>query len=226
MAVIGYLGKSADEGIQFTVSREVFRTPCNMSWGGSARYSTHERHATHALTEFTGLDPDSFSFDLLLTAELGVDPMEELVKLWTYERAGEALGLVIGAHAYGKYRWTIQKHETKLEYTDKNGDLYAVEVSVELLEYLNVESALTSSTSGQTSGGTSGGASGSGGSAAGGSASGGTTYTVKKGDNLWTLAKKFYGNGAQYTKIYEANRGVIGNNPNLIYPGQTFTIPE
>lgn len=232
MAVIGYLGKSANDGIQFIVSREVFRTPSNMSWGGSARYSTHERHATHALTEFTGLDPDSFSFDLLLTAELGVDPMAELVKLWTYERAGEALGLVIGTHAYGKYRWTIQKHETKMEYTDKNGDLYAVEVSVDLLEYFNVESALTSSTSGQTNTGTTGGASGgtsgsggTGGSAAGGSASGGTTYTVKKGDNLWTLAKKFYGSGAQYTKIYEANRSVIGNNPNLIYPGQTFTIP-
>ena len=228
MAVIGYLGKSADDGIQFIVSREVFRTPSNMSWGGSARYSTHERHATHALTEFTGLDPDSFSFNLLLTAELGVDPMAELVKLWTYERAGEALGLVIGAHAYGKYRWTIQKHETKLEYTDKNGDLYAVEVSVDLLEYFNVESALTSSTSGQTNAGATGGASGSGGtggSAAGGSASSGTTYTVKKGDNLWTLAKKFYGSGAQYTKIYEANRSVIGNNPKLIYPGQTFTIP-
>ncbi|MCI8808840.1 MAG: LysM peptidoglycan-binding domain-containing protein [Oscillibacter sp.] len=54
---------------------------------------------------------------------------------------------------------------------------------------------------------------------------GGTTYTVKKGDNLWTLAKKFYGSGADYTKIYEANRGVIGGNPSLIYPGQTFTIP-
>ena len=119
-----------------------------------------------------------------------------------------------------------------MEYTDKNGDLYAVEVSVDLLEYFNVESALTSSTSGQTNTGTTGGASGgtsgsggTGGSAAGGSASGGTTYTVKKGDNLWTLAKKFYGSGAQYTKIYEANRSVIGNNPNLIYPGQTFTIP-
>lgn len=51
------------------------------------------------------------------------------------------------------------------------------------------------------------------------------TYTVVRGDCLWNIAKKFYGNGAQYTKIYDANRGVIGGNPNLIYPGQVLTIP-
>lgn len=52
------------------------------------------------------------------------------------------------------------------------------------------------------------------------------TYTVVKGDCLWNIAKKFYGNGAQYTKIYNANKGVIGGNPNLIYPGQVLTIPD
>lgn len=51
------------------------------------------------------------------------------------------------------------------------------------------------------------------------------TYTVVSGDCLWNIAKKLYGNGAQYTKIYDANRGVIGGNPNLIYPGQVLTIP-
>ena len=49
-------------------------------------------------------------------------------------------------------------------------------------------------------------------------------YTVKKGDCLWNIAKKYYGNGAQYTKIYNANKGKI-KNPNLIYPGQVLTIP-
>ncbi len=51
------------------------------------------------------------------------------------------------------------------------------------------------------------------------------TYTVKKGDCLWNIAKKLYGNGADYSKIYSANKGVIGGNPNLIYPGQVLTIP-
>lgn len=51
------------------------------------------------------------------------------------------------------------------------------------------------------------------------------TYTVAKGDCLWNIAKKFYGNGSKYTAIYDANKSVIGGNPNLIYPGQVLTIP-
>lgn len=51
------------------------------------------------------------------------------------------------------------------------------------------------------------------------------TYTVVKGDCLWNIAKKFYGNGSKYSVIYNANRSVVGGNPNLIYPGQVLTIP-
>lgn len=49
------------------------------------------------------------------------------------------------------------------------------------------------------------------------------THTVQSGDTLWGIAKIYYGNGAQYTKIVAANPGI--KNPNLIYPGQVFTIP-
>lgn len=50
------------------------------------------------------------------------------------------------------------------------------------------------------------------------------TYTVKSGDCLWNIAKKYYGNGSLYTKIFNANRDKI-KNANLIYPGQVFVIP-
>lgn len=50
------------------------------------------------------------------------------------------------------------------------------------------------------------------------------TYTIVSGDTLWAIAKKYYGKGAQYTKIYEANKNII-KNPNLIYPGQKVVIP-
>ncbi|MFR0880845.1 MAG: LysM peptidoglycan-binding domain-containing protein [Oscillospiraceae bacterium] len=50
-------------------------------------------------------------------------------------------------------------------------------------------------------------------------------YTVVKGDTLWGIAKKYYGDGSKYKKIYDANKKVIGSDPNLIKPGQVLTIP-
>ena len=52
----------------------------------------------------------------------------------------------------------------------------------------------------------------------------GSTYTVKKGDCLWKIAKQYYDNGSDYSKIYELNKDKI-SNPNLIYPGQVLTMP-
>ncbi len=53
-----------------------------------------------------------------------------------------------------------------------------------------------------------------------------TAYTVKSGDCLYTIAKKFYGDGAKYTKIYDANENVFkGRSPNLLYAGEVLVIP-
>ncbi|ESR22920.1 LysM peptidoglycan-binding domain-containing protein [Lutibaculum baratangense] len=47
---------------------------------------------------------------------------------------------------------------------------------------------------------------------------------INRGDNLWTIARRLYGSGVRYTAIYDANRTQI-RDPDLIYPGQVFTIP-
>lgn len=48
---------------------------------------------------------------------------------------------------------------------------------------------------------------------------------VQPGNSLWRLARRVYGQGIQYTVIYQANTGQI-RNPDLIYPGQIFNVPE
>lgn len=52
-----------------------------------------------------------------------------------------------------------------------------------------------------------------------------TTHKVVKGDNLWAIAKKYYGDGSLMYGIYNANKDKI-KNPNLIYPNQVLTIPD
>ncbi len=56
------------------------------------------------------------------------------------------------------------------------------------------------------------------------------TYTVVRGDWLAKLAEydDVYGHGyyARWIEIYRANRDIIGDNPNRIYPGQVYNIPR
>jgi nucleoid-associated protein YgaU len=53
------------------------------------------------------------------------------------------------------------------------------------------------------------------------------SYTVKDGENLWMIAKRWeiYGDGRMWTRIFEANGDVL-SDPNMIRPGQTLTIPR
>jgi len=50
-------------------------------------------------------------------------------------------------------------------------------------------------------------------------------YTVVKGDSLWRIASKLYGDGHKYKLILEANREII-QDERLIYTGQVFLIPD
>jgi LysM repeat protein len=54
----------------------------------------------------------------------------------------------------------------------------------------------------------------------------GDIYTVKDGDNLGKIAKKYYPSDNQgVNRIYDANKDVIGKDPDLIYAGQKLLIP-
>ena len=136
MAVVGYMGENSSDGIVFTVSDQVVRTLRNFKWSGSARYAVHNRHNYHALTEYTGMDPDKIAFDIILKVELGVKPLDDIVKIWTYEREGIALALTVGHKGYGKYRWNIVSHSAEFTHTDKDGDPTEATVSLTLQEYL------------------------------------------------------------------------------------------
>lgn len=51
-------------------------------------------------------------------------------------------------------------------------------------------------------------------------------HTVVSGDTLSGIAQKYYDDAGKYMKIYEANKAVIGDNPDLIQPGMELIIPK
>ena len=48
---------------------------------------------------------------------------------------------------------------------------------------------------------------------------------IKPGDMLWTISYRIYGNPWKYVEIYDENKDQI-TNPDLIFPGQIFTLPQ
>jgi nucleoid-associated protein YgaU len=49
-------------------------------------------------------------------------------------------------------------------------------------------------------------------------------YTIRRGDTLWAIAKRYLGSGLRYTTIFQDNREVI-NDPDLILPQQQVKVP-
>ncbi|WP_245930742.1 LysM peptidoglycan-binding domain-containing protein [Methylobacterium radiodurans] len=50
------------------------------------------------------------------------------------------------------------------------------------------------------------------------------TARIARGDSLWKISRRTYGEGERYTLIYDANQDQI-RDPDLIYPGQVFVLP-
>jgi nucleoid-associated protein YgaU len=53
-------------------------------------------------------------------------------------------------------------------------------------------------------------------------------YRIQNGDTLSSIALNFYGHGDEdhWRPIYEANRDTIGDDPNVLKPDETITIPR
>lgn len=49
-------------------------------------------------------------------------------------------------------------------------------------------------------------------------------YVVQEGDTLWSIAHQLLGDSTQWEQVYEQNKAELGDNPDLIFPGQHITI--
>lgn len=52
-----------------------------------------------------------------------------------------------------------------------------------------------------------------------------STYTIRAGDCLWNIAKNQMGDALKWQDIFNANKDILGSNPDLIQPGTTINLP-
>lgn len=56
------------------------------------------------------------------------------------------------------------------------------------------------------------------------------TYVVRRGDSLWSIARRHPGDSGsvdlRWRAIWQANRDVVGDDPDLIHPGQALRLPD
>jgi nucleoid-associated protein YgaU len=53
----------------------------------------------------------------------------------------------------------------------------------------------------------------------------GDSYEIQSGDTLATIAQQYYGDPSQWRRIYDANKDVIGDDPDKLKLGTKLTIP-
>lgn len=113
--IVGCLGD-----LIFQVSSDTVMTVSNFVESASTRYAIHQRHNNSACLEYTGMDPDQITFDIELSAYLGIKPQSAINVLWSYVRSGLPVSMVLGQTVYGKWRWVVKSFSIKMKHTDKS----------------------------------------------------------------------------------------------------------
>lgn len=187
----------------------------DLSRSSSAAFAEHERNGEKSYLEFNADGLDELTLTIEANARYGVKPLEVEQKLYMCKSTGSAENFVLGGKQVGGNPYVITAITETFRTIHTDGRPVAIGFQITLKEYANQPARIAKiPPKRQVGEGKSSNQS-----------SGSRTYTVVKGDCLWNIAKKFYGSGAQYTKIYNANKDKI-KNPNLIYAGQVFVIPN
>ncbi len=201
---VGYFGD-----VIFSVSDDKVLSFKDLKLTAAGSRGEHKRIGKKPQLEFLGPGAKKLSFTIVLDAAYGVSPREQIDILNDYAEKGTICVLVVGSRKIGD-RWMTTNVSSSWNRIMNGGELLKASVNISLEEYENepLEIVSTVAPIKQVI-----------------EENQGTTYTVAAGDCLWNIAKEFYGSGAKYTIIYNANKGII-KNPSLIYPGQVLTIPK
>lgn len=129
---MGKIGSLGD--VNFSVSDSTVKTFQSMKLDAKTVYATHTRHNLKPLLEFQYNDTYKLTFDMYLSAFLGVNPGRLMNKIDEMRENGEVVRLIIGGEKYGG-KWVITSTSKDYKYFNNKGDLLIAKITVSLEEY-------------------------------------------------------------------------------------------
>lgn len=199
----------------------------DLSRSSSATYTEHERNGGKAQLEFGSDGLDELTLTIEADARYRIKPLSVEKKLFERKEKGAAEFFVIGGKRIGENPYVITSISETYKVLHTDGRPIKLSFQLTLKEYVLAKKKKTKKQQKKAAKKAAKTASDTGNDRkeAAVKKKGSTSYTVKENDSLWNIAKKFYGSGTQYTKIYNANRNKI-KNPNIIQAGMTLAIPR
>lgn len=131
MSKIGSFGD-----IIFEVSEKKNQTIKDFERSGSARWNDHEIIGLKPKSEFNGAALEEVRFNMLLKAELGVNPLKLLEKLRKMRDTGKVAPFILGGKPISLNYWSIQQLSETNRVIDNKGNILTAEVDVNLKEYV------------------------------------------------------------------------------------------
>lgn len=117
--------------VNFQVSSAVVENFKSLKWTSTASYSQHKVHGKKAVPEFTGFDADKMTFEMTLSAFLGVNPKTEMEKLQKMMTDKKAYSMALGTDLFGK--WVVQSISREFQHVYADGKLLQCKVNITLL---------------------------------------------------------------------------------------------
>ncbi len=130
MAAGSFMGKT------FTVSSKKILTPSNLSGSTGADFAAHERVGKKARSQYLGPKLKSYSLDLLLRAQDGVNPRSILKYFQKKSEEGKADYFVVGRSPLSQYPFKITDVSDEWDAVIVGGALVECKITLKIEEYL------------------------------------------------------------------------------------------
>ena len=120
--------------VTFKVTNKTLRTIQNLSRSNQANYATHKLINKVGILEFTGVDPETISFEAIFSAWLGDNPEKWRKKLYNLLKKGKAVTFVLGTSPIGR-KWVVESLSFNTELFWKDGTPGEYKATISLKQY-------------------------------------------------------------------------------------------